>query len=84
MSVIKSCHDARRTCITNLYNSGVELKKLQYFAGHETPEQTLAYVRATTESGDLSAALADDNDLFENKKDLSPQIITFKVSGDNW
>lgn len=45
MSVIKSPHDIRRTVLTNLYQAGMPLKKIQEFAGHATLQQTLEYLR---------------------------------------
>ncbi len=47
MSVIKSPHDIRRTTLTNLYNAGMPLKKVQEFAGHSSLKQTMDYIRIT-------------------------------------
>lgn len=49
MSEIKSCHDIRRTTLTNLYKKGVPLKAIQYIAGHATLRQTMDYLKITNE-----------------------------------
>ena len=36
-------HKLRRTYITRLVLGGVDLRRVQYLAGHETPEITLQY-----------------------------------------
>lgn len=45
--MIKSPHDIRRTTLTNLYNAGMPLKKVQEFAGHSSLKQTMDYIRIT-------------------------------------
>ena len=62
MNVIKSCHDIRRTCLTEMYDAGIPLKQLQYFAGHETPMQTLDYIRRRNDF-DITEYILDDSDL---------------------
>ena len=47
MSESKSCHDIRRTALTNLYKKNVPLKTIQYIAGHSTLKQTMDYLRIT-------------------------------------
>lgn len=37
---VKSCHDIRRTAITNLDDAGMPTKALQAFAGHSTEAMT--------------------------------------------
>ena len=64
MSVKKSMHDIRRTCLTKMYDNGIKLKQLQYFAGHSTPQQTLDYIRRQ-EGVDIDPWLIDDSDLLE-------------------
>ena len=53
MSVIKSCHDVRRTVLTRLYTNGMPLKKIQEFAGHSNLKQTMDYIRITDDDLDL-------------------------------
>ena len=62
MDIVKSMHDIRRTCLTVMYDSGIRLKQLQYFAGHSTPQQTLAYIRRQ-EGVEIDEWLIDDSDL---------------------
>lgn len=45
MSVIKSPHDIRRTALTNLFTAGMPLKNIQAFAGHQSIQQTMDYIR---------------------------------------
>lgn len=45
MEVLKSQHDARRTFATNLYYVGMNLKDIQELMGHESPEQTMQYIK---------------------------------------
>lgn len=45
MSVLKSQHDARRTFATNLYYAGMSPKNIQLLLGHESLEQTMAYIK---------------------------------------
>ena len=45
MSVNKSPHDARRTCLTNLYKNGRSLAYIQLFAGHDSQKQTEEYLK---------------------------------------
>jgi integrase len=42
---VKSCHDIRRTAITNLDDAGMPTKALQAFAGHSTEAMTLSYIK---------------------------------------
>lgn len=53
MTVIKSPHDIRRTVLTNLYNVGMPLKKIQIFAGHSTLQQTMDYIRISEDDLDM-------------------------------
>lgn len=50
LTEIKSCHDIRRTVITNLYEQGLLLTKISKFAGHSTVKQTLDYIRIPEDS----------------------------------
>lgn len=45
MSVLKSQHDARRTFATNLFYNGMNAKDIQRLMGHESLEQTMAYIK---------------------------------------
>lgn len=73
MTVAKSNHDIRRTCLTELYDAGMPLKQLQYFAGHETPEQTLAYIRRKNDV-DTTPYMVDDSDLLRVREVRSPKV----------
>ncbi len=53
MTVIKSCHDIRRTALTNLYNAGMPLKKIQEYAGHASLKQTMDYIRISDNDVDI-------------------------------
>lgn len=53
MTVIKSPHDIRRTVLTNLYNVGMPLKKIQIFAGHSSLQQTMDYIRISEDDLDM-------------------------------
>lgn len=53
MTVIKSPHDIRRTVLTNLYNVGMPLKKIQIFAGHSALQQTMDYIRISEDDLDM-------------------------------
>lgn len=57
MKVIKSPHDIRRTVLTNLYNAGMPLKKIQEFAGHASLKQTMDYIRISDNEVDISKYL---------------------------
>ncbi|MCH5338490.1 MAG: tyrosine-type recombinase/integrase [Acetatifactor sp.] len=50
MEVLKSQHDVRRTFATNLYHVGMNLKAIQKLMGHETVEQTTAYIKQKGEN----------------------------------
>ncbi len=58
MSVIKSPHDIRRTVLTNLYEAGMPLKKIQEYAGHSSLKQTMDYIRISDEDLDMSQYLS--------------------------
>lgn len=45
MNEIKSAHDMRRTCFTNLFYAGMPIKDIQAFAGHEDVRMTEAYIK---------------------------------------
>lgn len=45
MSSIKSPHDMRRTCFTNLFYAGMKPKQIQIFAGHSSLNVTLDYIK---------------------------------------
>ncbi|MBQ1173331.1 MAG: tyrosine-type recombinase/integrase [Lachnospiraceae bacterium] len=45
MQEIKSAHDMRRTCFTNLFYAGMPIKDIQAFAGHEDVRMTEAYIK---------------------------------------
>lgn len=45
MDVLKSQHDIRRTFCTNMYHSGVSLKRLQKLMGHSSLKQTMDYIK---------------------------------------
>lgn len=53
MTVIKSPHDIRRTVLTNLYNVGMPLKKIQVYAGHSSLQQTMDYIRISEDDLDI-------------------------------
>ena len=84
MTVKKSMHDIRRTCLTTMYDRGIKLKQLQYFAGHSTPEQTLDYIRRKDDV-EIDEWLIDDRDLLnsETEEAASTAIIPFCAVGDN-
>ena len=52
MTVKKSPHDIRRTVITNLFKAGMDLKKLQKFAGHSSLKMTLDYINQMADDED--------------------------------
>ena len=52
MNVEKSPHDIRRTVLTNLYQAGMPLKKVQEFAGHSSLKQTMDYIRISDDEID--------------------------------
>lgn len=62
----KSHHDVRRTCLTVMYDSGMPIKQLQYFAGHDSVEQTLAYIRRRSDDI-IDEFIIDDRSLFDEK-----------------
>ena len=75
MNIKKSMHDIRRTCLTVMYDSGIKVKQLQYFAGHSTVQQTLDYIRRQADV-DIDEWLIDDSDLFEEiKSEKSERIL---------
>ena len=45
MDILKSQHDARRTFATNLFYKGMNAKNIQALMGHESIEQTMAYIK---------------------------------------
>lgn len=45
MGILKSQHDIRRTFATNLFYSGMNTKDIQALMGHESLEQTMAYIK---------------------------------------
>lgn len=45
MKELKSAHDGRRTCFTDLYYAGMPMKEIQNFAGHRKVSQTEAYIK---------------------------------------
>ena len=75
MDVIKSPHDVRRTVLTNLYNAGMPLKKIQEFAGHSSLKQTIDYIRISDEDLDLSDYL---NTLSDTSESTTDNIIRMK------
>lgn len=44
MKVLKSQHDMRRTFATTLFANGIDVKEIQEWMGHESIEQTYAYI----------------------------------------
>lgn len=50
MEVLKSQHDIRRTFATNLYYAGMNPKDIQALMGHESLEQTMAYIKRKGET----------------------------------
>lgn len=55
MTVLKSQHDARRTFATNLFYRNMNPKDIQALMGHESVEQTMAYIKRK----DVSANVLD-------------------------
>lgn len=45
MQEVKSAHDMRRTCFTNLFYAGMPIKDIQAYAGHEDIRMTEAYIK---------------------------------------
>lgn len=45
MATLKSQHDVRRTFATNLFYAGMNPKDIQALMGHESLEQTMAYIK---------------------------------------
>ena len=80
MPVLKSPHDARRTCFTNMYKNGVPLSYIQAFAGHEDQKQTEAYLKLNIRDlahNDNTSCLNMDTDKLEAYKnaDYSKKIV---------
>ena len=71
MTVIKSPHDIRRTVLTNLYNVGMPLKKIQVYAGHSSLQQTMDYIRISEDDLDMLRYL---NTLSDNSNIISINI----------
>lgn len=69
MEVLKSQHDVRRTFATNLYYLGMPIKNISKLMGHETIEQTEAYIKCRT--------IENNFDYMEllSKKSKSEQIL---------
>ena len=75
MTVIKSPHDIRRTVLTNLYNVGMPLKKIQIFAGHSTLQQTMDYIRISEDDLDMLRylnTLSDNSNIISINMDKVP------------
>ena len=78
MAVIKSCHDIRRTVLTNLYNAGMPLKKVQEYAGHASLKQTMDYIRISDSDVDVAPYL--NSLIIENDNICSfPRTSEFKA-----
>ena len=84
MTVKKSMHDIRRTCLTTMYDRGIKIRQLQYFAGHSTPEQTMDYIPRKNDV-EIDEWLIDDRDLpnSETEETALTPIIPFCAVGDN-
>lgn len=68
MEILKSQHDARRTFATNLFYAGMNPKDIQALMGHESLEQTMAYIKrkgATTSTISYLEAISSKNALTE-------------------
>lgn len=75
MTVIKSPHDIRRTVLTNLYNVGMPLKKIQVYAGHSTLQQTMDYIRVSEDDLDMLRylnTLSDNSNIISINRDKIP------------
>ncbi len=75
MTVIKSPHDIRRTVLTNLYNVGMPLKKIQVYAGHSTLQQTMDYIRISEDDLDMLRylnTLSDNSNIISINRDKVP------------
>lgn len=75
MTVIKSPHDIRRTVLTNLYNVGMPLKKIQLFAGHSSLQQTMDYIRISEDDLDMLRylnTLSDNSNIISINRDKVP------------
>mgnify|MGYP000791483581 FL=1 len=75
MTVIKSPHDIRRTVLTNLYNVGMPLKKIQVYAGHSTLQQTMDYIRISEDDLDMLRylnTLSDNSNIISINRDKIP------------
>lgn len=75
MTVIKSPHDIRRTVLTNLYNVGMPLKKIQIFAGHSSLQQTMDYIRISEDDLDMLRylnTLSDNSNIISINRDKIP------------
>ena len=73
MTVLKSQHDLRRTFATNLFYSGVQPKDIQGYMGHESLEQTMAYVKQK------SASDKDGNPLEKLNNNSSKKVQLLKA-----
>ncbi len=83
MQVIKSPHDARRTCLTNMYKNGVSLAYIQAFAGHENQKQTEQYLKLTIKDiaqNDNTSCLNMDSEKLEayKRSDIRNKVIPLK------
>lgn len=75
MTVIKSPHDIRRTVLTNLYNVGMPLKKIQVYAGHSSLQQTMDYIRISEDDLDMLRylnTLSDNSNIISINRDKVP------------
>lgn len=84
MDVQKSPHDARRTCLTNMYKSGVSLAYIQAFAGHESQKQTEQYLRLTIKDivqNEYTSCLNMDMEKLEMYKnsEFQNKVIPLKI-----
>ena len=53
----KSCHDIRRTYITNLFEKGLNADTIRRLAGHENIDMTMKYCRGRVSQNELTAIL---------------------------
>lgn len=56
MPIVKSPHDMRRTCFTNLFYAGMPIKAIQAYAGHRDASTTYSYIK-TKEIKDVDSYL---------------------------
>lgn len=60
LKFVKSCHDIRRTYISNLFEIGLNPDTIRRLAGHENIEMTMKYCRSRMDKDEVLALIEKD------------------------